>query len=86
MSRTAERLRLNPIRCDGFGHCAALLPDLITLDEWGYPILAGGVATAGTSASVFLLPLPRCGAIGARATLASPHTAQPIRDFFSWRS
>ncbi|MBU6233045.1 MAG: ferredoxin [Acidobacteria bacterium] len=34
-------LRVDPVRCDGFGHCAELAPELITLDEWGYPILSG---------------------------------------------
>ena len=32
-------LSLNPILCDGFGHCAELAPDLVRLDEWGYPII-----------------------------------------------
>jgi ferredoxin len=27
------------IACGGFGTCAQLLPERITLDEWGYPIL-----------------------------------------------
>ena len=40
MSRAPSRLRVNPIRCDAYGHCAELLPELITLDEWGYPIVA----------------------------------------------
>jgi ferredoxin len=35
-----ERLRVDPIRCDAYGHCAELLPELIELDEWGYPMLA----------------------------------------------
>ena len=34
-----ERLRVNPILCTGHGLCAELLPELITLDEWGYPLL-----------------------------------------------
>jgi ferredoxin len=34
------RLKLDPIACDGRGLCAELLPDLITLDDWGYPMLA----------------------------------------------
>jgi ferredoxin len=33
------RLRVNPIECAGHGLCAELLPELISLDEWGYPIL-----------------------------------------------
>jgi len=32
-------LRVNPILCDAHGHCAELLPELIELDEWGYPIV-----------------------------------------------
>lgn len=37
-------LRLDPIACDGRGLCAEALPELITLDDWGFPIIdAGGV-------------------------------------------
>ncbi len=32
-------LRVNPILCDAHGLCAELLPERITLDEWGYPIV-----------------------------------------------
>jgi ferredoxin len=32
-------LRVNPIACSGHGLCAELLPELVTLDEWGYPLL-----------------------------------------------
>ncbi len=35
-----KRLRVNPIRCSGHGLCAELLPEQISLDEWGYPILS----------------------------------------------
>ena len=34
------RLAVDRIRCDGHGQCAELLPELIRLDDWGYPILA----------------------------------------------
>ena len=34
-----ERLIVDPILCDAYGHCAELLPELIELDEWGYPII-----------------------------------------------
>ncbi|HEY8438765.1 MAG TPA: ferredoxin [Candidatus Limnocylindrales bacterium] len=30
------------IACDGYGMCAELLPELIDLDDWGYPIVAAG--------------------------------------------
>ncbi len=33
-------LKVNPILCDGFGHCVELAPDLVRLDEWGYPIIS----------------------------------------------
>jgi ferredoxin len=33
------RIDLDPIACDAHGLCAELLPELITLDEWGYPLL-----------------------------------------------
>ena len=26
-------------RCDRWGYCAELLPELIHLDEWGYPVI-----------------------------------------------
>jgi ferredoxin len=34
-------LRLDPIACDGRGMCAELLPELVDLDDWGYPVLSG---------------------------------------------
>ena len=30
------------ILCDGYGLCGDLVPDLIALDEWRYPILDPG--------------------------------------------
>jgi ferredoxin len=33
-------LRVNPILCDGFGHCHELAPELVHVDEWGYPIIS----------------------------------------------
>ena len=32
------RLRVNPIACDGHGLCAELLPEVVSLDDWGYPM------------------------------------------------
>jgi ferredoxin len=34
-----QRLELDPIACAGHGLCADLLPELIELDEWGYPMI-----------------------------------------------
>ena len=33
------RIRINPIACDAHGLCVELLPEMIRLDDWGYPIL-----------------------------------------------
>ncbi len=33
-------LAVDRIKCDGRGICAELLPELIRLDDWGYPIVA----------------------------------------------
>ncbi len=32
-------MRIDPIRCTGEGLCAALFPELVRLDDWGYPII-----------------------------------------------
>lgn len=37
---TTTRLRVDPVACSGHGLCAELLPELIALDTWGYPLLA----------------------------------------------
>lgn len=34
------KLEIDWTRCDGHGLCAELLPDRITRDEWGFPVLA----------------------------------------------
>jgi len=34
-----RHIAVNPIACDGHGLCAELLPELIGLDDWGYPII-----------------------------------------------
>jgi ferredoxin len=35
------RIRIDPIACDAYGYCAELLPERVSLDEWGYPVLDG---------------------------------------------
>ena len=36
---TGPRLRVDPIACDGRGLCPEVLPEMITLDDWGFPVL-----------------------------------------------
>lgn len=38
----ATALHVDRILCDGYGMCAELLPELIELDDWGYPIIRPG--------------------------------------------
>ena len=37
-----HRLMVDWIACNGYGVCEAAAPDLIVLDDWGYPILPDG--------------------------------------------
>jgi ferredoxin len=39
---TGTRLRVDWVRCGGHLSCADLLPELIGVDEWGYPVPAPG--------------------------------------------
>lgn len=34
-------LTIDPVACDAYGYCAELLPELVGLDEWGYPVVDG---------------------------------------------
>jgi ferredoxin len=42
----ATTLHIDWTRCDGHGLCAALLPDRVGLDEWGFPLLRDAAVTA----------------------------------------
>lgn len=44
------RLVVDPIACDGRGLCAELLPGLIELDDWGFPVIAAREVPAGLRA------------------------------------
>lgn len=37
----SQRIVVDPIKCEAHGQCAELLPERITLDEWGYPLIDG---------------------------------------------
>ena len=57
-TRVVLRVQVDPIACDAYGYCAELLPERVTLDEWGYPMVDGsplpaelvGVATRAAKA------------------------------------
>jgi ferredoxin len=48
---TVMRLELDPAACDGFGFCADIVPESISVDEWGFPILEGGIDQASLAAA-----------------------------------
>lgn len=63
-----QRLAVDRIACVGHGACAELLPELIQLDEWGYPIVSAG-------------PVPRAVLGHARrAAAACPALALHLRE------
>ena len=35
-----RRLRVNPILCTGYGYCSEIVPELIGVDDWGFPIVS----------------------------------------------
>ena len=37
-----SELTVDWTRCDGHGLCARLLPEVVRLDEWGFPIVTPG--------------------------------------------
>ncbi|MEZ5116700.1 MAG: ferredoxin [Candidatus Nanopelagicales bacterium] len=41
--RRMESLQVDWLRCDAHGLCAELLPEVISLDDWGYPFVGGPV-------------------------------------------
>lgn len=40
MGDADPRLRIDPSACAGVGICAHLAPEVVTVDSWGYPIVA----------------------------------------------
>jgi ferredoxin len=48
--RKNQKLIVDPIACQAHGLCAELLPEMISLDDWGYPIVAPGVVPPQLSA------------------------------------
>ncbi len=39
----SNRLQVDIVACDGYGACAEVLPEMIRVDEWGYPILTSDI-------------------------------------------
>jgi ferredoxin len=63
-----QRLVVDPIACAGHGLCAEIIPELITLDDWGYPMVDPRAVPAGLEGHV------------RRAIAACPTLALSLRD------
>ena len=37
-----RRLRVNPVACNGYGYCAEIVPEVVSLDDWGFPAVRPG--------------------------------------------
>jgi ferredoxin len=65
------RLVVDPIACDGRGLCAELLPSLIGLDDWGFPVVSGeGVPASLRKEATAVVRL--CPRLALRLEQASP--------------
>ena len=73
-----ERLRVDPVACDGVGICSHLAPRLVTVDTWGYPIVPAEPLTrrARRSAALAVAGCPR-KALFLEPASAPPATAPP---------
>lgn len=63
MSR--QRIEIDWTRCDGHGLCARLLAERITLDEWGFPVVADP-EVAGDTLLAARLAVRSCPALALR--------------------
>jgi ferredoxin len=39
---SGQKLRVDPVLCDGIGQCAMIASSIIHLDRWGYPVVPTG--------------------------------------------
>ncbi len=63
------KLDIDWTRCDGHGLCSALLPERITRDEWGYPVLHHPAVDPG-SPTAARRAVAACPALALRLTSA----------------
>jgi ferredoxin len=42
-----RRMRVNPVLCNGYGYCAEIVPEIVSLDDWGFPIVSSGLIDDG---------------------------------------
>ena len=65
-----KNLDIDWTRCDGHGLCAELLPDRITRDDWGYPVIVS-TAVADEDTTSVRRAVALCPALALRLTARS---------------
>ena len=71
-------LAIDRIACDGAGLCAELLPELIELDDWGYPMVRPGAVPANLLGHA-RRAVEVCPVLALRLRAAPTHVAPPVR-------
>jgi len=66
------QLHVSPIACSGHGVCSELLPELVTLDEWGYPLIAAHGAIPASLARTARRAVTNCPALALSLRPARP--------------
>jgi ferredoxin len=89
IGQATARLRVDFIACDGRGLCAEALPGLITLDDWGFPIMTGEAVPPGRLADA-RETVRACPMLALRleygVTQLAPHAGADRHDFSSRRA
>ena len=78
----STRLHIDWTRCDGHGSCSELLPDLLGVDDFGYPVSRSGdrdpvVPRRDTDAAQHAVR--NCPVMALRLYRAAPHTGRVPR-------
>jgi methionine sulfoxide reductase heme-binding subunit len=76
---TPARLRVDPVSCTGYGLCAELLPELIVLDTWGYPVLADQAVPASLRRRA-RRTVTDCPALALKLTAVRPSQHAPMEE------
>ena len=82
MRATPSDLSVDWSACKGHGLCAELLPDHITRDDWGYPIIEGPVSPAAAKRA--RQAVTACPALALRLKALQPVEAQRPRSPTGW--